>query len=392
MADMLSATGLVVCNRGSSMTFKRGTIIDLTIATPRTAQKMSKWAVLDEESLSDHFYLSFEINTGSPREVITRTPKIDLQKLKLSLEKCHLFPNGTDAEQKAESLTEKIQACRRPIHPGGNPRRSVHWWTPDINALRSTANHLRRVFQRKRKRLGPAASRAEELDAKSAKRELVLAIKRAKETAWRNLCDQVQRDPWGLPYKLIMGKLTRPPPIPELTVPGRLQKIIQGLFPQHPPRCESGFHQTPNHEPVHPIDNEELANAISKLKPNTSPGLDGIPNEAIKVIVSLNPDLLVSVYNTCLSSGVFPDTWKKARLVLLRKGDKPLDDPSSYRPLCLLNCLGKVLEKIIDNRLRRFLDENERLDNLVFEKAAPPSTRWKHSKPWLSEVTKKWEY
>jgi len=43
--------------------------------------------------------------------------------------------------------------------------------------------------------------------------------------------------------------------------------------------------------------------------------------------------------------GIYPETWKKARLVLIRKGDKPLDDPSSYRPLCLLDCLAKILRK-----------------------------------------------
>jgi len=36
---------------------------------------------------------------------------------------------------------------------------------------------------------------------------LVYAIRGAKEDAWKKLCDLVEQDPWGLPYKLIMGKL-----------------------------------------------------------------------------------------------------------------------------------------------------------------------------------------
>jgi len=64
------------------------------------------------------------------------------------------------------------------------------------------------------------------------------------------------------------------------------------------------------------------------------------------------------MYSRCLAEGVFPKQWKRAKLVLLRKGDKPLDDPSSYRPLCLLDCLGKLFEKIIDNRLRTYFDES----------------------------------
>jgi len=78
----------------------------------------------------------------------------------------------------------------------------------------------------------------------------------------------------------------------------------------------------------------------------------------VKSIVARNPEVLIRVFNTCLSSGVFPKTWKNARLVLIRKGDKPLDASSSYRPLCLLDCLGKLLEKVLDNRLREFLDDS----------------------------------
>jgi len=68
------------------------------------------------------------------------------------------------------------------------------------------------------------------------------------------------------------------------------------------------------------------------------------------------------MYNKCLTEGHFPETWKKACLVLLRKGNKPLDDPSSYRPLCMLDSMGKLFEKILDNRLRTFLEDNKSLN------------------------------
>lgn len=72
------------------------------------------------------------------------------------------------------------------------------------------------------------------------------------------------------------------------------------------------------------------------------------------------------MYNKCIREGHFPVAWKKARLVLLRKGDKPLQDPSSYRPLCLLDSTAKLLEKIIDRSLREHLDTNNGLSDLQF--------------------------
>lgn len=57
---------------------------------------------------------------------------------------------------------------------------------------------------------------------------------------------------------------------------------------------------------------------------------------------------------------------EECQVVLIRKGDKPLDLPSSYRPICLLDCLGKLLEKILDNHLRIFLDDSKGLHDRQF--------------------------
>lgn len=66
---------------------------------------------------------------------------------------------------------------------------------------------------------------------------------------------------------------------------------------------------------------------------------------------------MAKVFNTFLQQGVFPAEWKRARLVLLRKADRPLEEPSMYRPLCMLDEVGKLLEKVIDVRLKAICDE-----------------------------------
>jgi len=110
----------------------------------------------------------------------------------------------------------------------------------------------------------------------------------------------------------------------------------------------------------------ELKSATRQLRNKIAPGTDGIPNEVVKVIVALNSNVLLSVFNSCLAEGIFPHKWKIARLVLLRKFDKPLSKPSSYRPLCLLDCLGKLFEKILDTRLWRHLEDTGGLDDMQF--------------------------
>lgn len=94
----------------------------------------------------------------------------------------------------------------------------MHWWSPKISSLRKTANHLRKTFQRKRKRYGSFACTSEEEVAKEAKRNLVIIIRKAKDIAWKNLCNKVEKDPWRTLYKLIMDKFVRPMPIPGINI------------------------------------------------------------------------------------------------------------------------------------------------------------------------------
>ena len=119
---------------------------------------------------------------------------------------------------------------------------------------------------------------------------------------------------------------------------------------------------------------DNICFATRRLKNNISPGLDGIPNEAIKIIVSKQPDTILKLLNKCLNKGTFPIVWKKVRLFLLKKGDKPLNYPSSYRPLCLMDSTAKLFEKIIDNRLRCILETYNGLDNNQFGFRAGRST------------------
>ena len=56
--------------------------------------------------------------------------------------------------------------------------------------------------------------------------------------------------------------------------------------------------------------------------------------------------------------------WKKQRLVLLRRGNKPLEDASSYRPIRLLDTIGKLLEEMILQRLEgHMVGENSLAEN-----------------------------
>ena len=138
-------------------------------------------------------------------------------------------------------------------------------------------------------------------------------------------------------------------PIPGIRKPEWATTIVETLFPYD----SDGLNGADITNPIYfaPLNRCEVIKACRKLKKGKSPGPDGIPNEVIQIVGKMWPELLTGVFNTCFESGSFPTKWKIQKLVLLRKGDKPLNLPSSYRPLCMLDSLGKLLESILLQRL-----------------------------------------
>ena len=111
---------------------------------------------------------------------------------------------------------------------------------------------------------------------------------------------------------------------------------------------------------------EELKRAGGRLKANITPGIDGVPNEILEEVIGAYPEIFLEAFNSCLRERRFFIDWKKKRLVLLRKGNKPLEDASSYRTICLLNTMGKLLEEMILQSLQEKMDGRNGLSENQF--------------------------
>ena len=61
------------------------------------------------------------------------------------------------------------------------------------------------------------------------------------------------------------------------------------------------------------------------------------------------------LFNSFYANEFVPETWKLAIVIPLLKAGKPADSSSSYRPISLTSCLGKVFERIVTSRLTWFV-------------------------------------
>lgn len=369
LADLMASVNLVACNDGEEPTFERvhrtgvsTSHIDVTFISEPDRQRLKNWRVREEPSGSLHNYISFELQPGlghlarSNPGLRWAWRKADLHKLSLFLQSNDAMLEG-DAEAGASALGRHLtEACDASM-PRGNykgGKKPVYWWTEGIADLRRECLKTRRALKRGRRR-GTAITVDDPLGEayKAARRALNIAVKKSKRDCWSRLCNQVENDPWGLPYRLVTKKLIGRAPIPELERPGRMESIVETLFPS----AEVSVWPPPVRGTTFPeVTVGEIVEASRRIPHGRAPGPDGIPDFVVKHLAKEKPQLLKKLYNSCFYEGIFPEKWKVAKLVLLRKGYKPLDQPSSYRPICLLDSSGKLLERVIKERLEKHLE------------------------------------
>jgi hypothetical protein len=131
---------------------------------------------------------------------------------------------------------------------------------------------------------------------------------------------------------------------------------------------------------------EELLEATGKIRTGKAAGPDGVGPEIVRAVLSAVTQVALGVINGLLKARAFPREWKTAKLVLKPKGMVTSDGMRKFRPICLLESLGKLYEKLIKNRLIKELDEKGRLsdDQYGFRKGRSTSDAikevWKMAK------------
>ena len=75
----------------------------------------------------------------------------------------------------------------------------------------------------------------------------------------------------------------------------------------------------------------------------------------LKIILKNNKCLnnIISIANTCIDLSYWPFYFKRSTTVIIPKSNKPLyNSPKLFRPIILLNIVGKLIEKVISKRLQ----------------------------------------
>ena len=108
---------------------------------------------------------------------------------------------------------------------------------------------------------------------------------------------------------------------------------------------------------------DELRENLARCKNKSAPGLDGLRYSVIKRIPDAYLGEIAKVLCSCLKLGYFPSAWKTAKTILIPKPGKDTREAKNFRPISLLSCLGKLLERILARRISRYMEEKNLFSN-----------------------------
>ena len=107
---------------------------------------------------------------------------------------------------------------------------------------------------------------------------------------------------------------------------------------------------------------QEISDIIQILHPNKASGPDVISHKMLKLCPNSIALPLQIIFNKSLHQSKYPTNWKLTHVIaVFKKGDSSLQ--SNYRPISLISCVGKIMERVIYKHVYNYLHQNK----LIYE-------------------------
>ena len=116
---------------------------------------------------------------------------------------------------------------------------------------------------------------------------------------------------------------------------------------------------------LQPVSLSEIICGILSLKKGKAVGPDNIPSCFLQHIVDIISPALMILFNASIQLGMYPSVFKIARVTpIFKSGDNKLI--SNYRPISILSCLNMLFEKLIYERMVKFITKHNIINKSQF--------------------------
>lgn len=113
------------------------------------------------------------------------------------------------------------------------------------------------------------------------------------------------------------------------------------------------------------INDKKLTETIVKMNNSKADRHDKISIDIIKNSIQHLLPSIKAIINKCLEKGTLAEGMKITKVTPVYK-DGDMNDCSNYRPICLLPVINKILERIINEQLLKYLEQNKLLNKYQY--------------------------
>lgn len=106
-----------------------------------------------------------------------------------------------------------------------------------------------------------------------------------------------------------------------------------------------------------PVSESYVLNELKSLPDGKATGTDDLPAKLLKMAATSIAGPVAYLINVSLTTGIFPDIWKSARICPIHKGGDT-NDPGNYRPISILPVISKIIERAVFDQLYPFLNSH----------------------------------
>lgn len=280
-----------------------------------------------------------------------------------------------DINKNAKFFNKAVLDAAQAAIPRGKRRNYRPYWTPELDTLHKTLNEARDTMEN-----SPIDENVETHNR--AKAAFIKEKLQATRKSWQDKTASLNMETdmqglWKLTKKLNDDNPSRGKTVIEQDNQLKTEKAAANTFAElyreestiHMPRqrikqvreetsklLTSDPHGIDDSCMSEPFTMKELKQGIRKLKPKKAPGPDGITGDMLKHLGPASRTVLLQIFNHSWTAGVVPSIWKEAEIIPIPKKGKNKKDPRSYRPISLLSCVGKLLERMVNRRLTFLLE------------------------------------
>jgi hypothetical protein len=385
LLEIMDAHDMEIVTEPGVVTWERKdqqSTIDLTIISNGLLERLVNCVRGDDiDHDSDHWPIRTVLDITVPQKALEKRRNWKEMDEKLFLERLELIDTidlSRATKRRIELQTMALMAAiRRAVDTSTPWARPSQYANPDFTGECRDAIKLTRRLRRQFTRTHQPGIWVQYCIARNQKKRL---IEKQLRHGHRQRVQQVTEEgPHGL-WRLANWARKRTGAYdqgitPTLHVDGQDAESIQdkarlfqqAFFPDLPTADLSDMkdYNYPESIEIPPITMHELEQVSHGLPADKAPGDDGTPNRLWQTAIKTPrfAETLLQIFNACIRTGYNPSHFQRSITVVLRKqgDDRDYRNPESYRPVALLNTLGKILESIVATRISYLMEKHKLL-------------------------------